>query len=187
VVRAVIFSPTTIDGAFVVDLERREDDRGFFARTFCVDEFRAQGLDPCVVQCNLSFNHHRGTLRGMHYQDSTAPEPKLIRATRGAVWDVIIDMRPDSPTYRSHFGVELRADGHRALYVPSECAHGYLTLESGTEVAYQVGAMYTSSAERGVRYDDPQFSISWPIPVEVISPKDASWPLLDEVPGGART
>jgi dTDP-4-dehydrorhamnose 3,5-epimerase len=174
----MIFTESPLAGAFVLDLERREDDRGFFARTFCRDEFEAHGLDPAVAQCNVSFNHRRGTLRGMHYQIESAPEPKLVRCTRGAVHDVIVDLRPGSATYLRHFAVELTEDNRRALYVPPLFAHGYLTLVDGAEVSYQVGEMYTPGAERGLRYDDPALAIRWPIPVAVISPKDESWPLL---------
>jgi dTDP-4-dehydrorhamnose 3,5-epimerase len=180
-VGGVIFSETQLPGAFVVDLDRKGDERGFFARTFCRDEFEAHGLDPDVVQCNVSYNHVAGTLRGMHYQTDPAPETKLVRCTAGAVFDVIIDMRPGSPTYLQHFGVELSADNRRALYIPGLFAHGYLTLTDGAEVNYQVGEFYTPEAERGLRYDDPALGIEWPVPVKVISDKDASWPLLEDV------
>jgi dTDP-4-dehydrorhamnose 3,5-epimerase len=160
----------------VVELERREDLRGFFARTFDADVFRAHGLEPAVSQCNLSWNSLKGTLRGMHYQTEAAPEAKYIRCTSGAVHDVIIDLRPASPSYLKHVGVELTAENHRSLFVPPLCAHGYLTLTDGAEVAYQVSAFYTPGAEVGVRYDDPIFQVEWPLPVEVISTKDAAWP-----------
>lgn len=179
----MIFTPTGIAGLVVVDLERREDDRGFFARTFCREEFVAAGLDPLVEQCNLSYNHRAGTLRGMHYQVEPAPEAKLIRCTAGAVHDVVVDLRPESPTRLRSFAVELSADNRRALYVPPLFAHGYLTLVDGAEVTYQVSAAYTPGTERGLRYDDPALGLSWPAPVTTISPKDASWPLLDEVAG----
>jgi dTDP-4-dehydrorhamnose 3,5-epimerase len=177
----VIFTETAVDGARIVDLDRRGDDRGFFARSYCVDELRAEGIEMTTVQCNLSWNGAKGTLRGMHYQDASAPEPKLVRCTRGAIWDVIVDVRPDSPTYRRHVAVELTAENRRQLYVPPVCAHGYLTLADDTEVVYQVGGMYTPSAERGLRYDDPVLGLPWPVAVEVISPKDAAWPLLELV------
>ena len=160
----------------MVELERREDERGFFARTFDADEFRARGLEPSVAQCNLSWNRLKGTLRGMHYQTEEAPEAKYIRCTSGAVHDVIIDLRPASPSYLKHVAVELTAENRRALFVPPLCAHGYLTLTDGAEVAYQVGAFYTPGAEAGVRYDDPIFKLEWPVPVQVISAKDAAWP-----------
>lgn len=186
------FTPTSIDGAFIVDLEPLGDDRGFFARAFCRREFEEAGLDPAVVesmgvQCNLSTNGRAGTLRGMHYQDDSAPEPKLIRCTRGAIWDVIIDMRPDSPTYREHFGVELSEDNRRQLFVPALCAHGYQTLTDDTEIFYMVGHAYTPGAERGLRWNDPAFGIDWPLEVTEISDKDGAWPLFeaDEAGRGA--
>ena len=174
----MIFTETPLPGAYLLDLERREDDRGFFARTFCQHEFEAHGLRTSVAQCNLSFNHERGTLRGMHYQAPPATEPKLVRCTRGAIYDVIVDLREGSPTYLRHFGVELSEDNRRSLYVPDLFAHGYLTLTDGAEVAYQVGEFYTPGCERGLRHDDPALGIEWPAPVRVISDKDRAWPLL---------
>jgi dTDP-4-dehydrorhamnose 3,5-epimerase len=172
----MIFTETRLRGAFIIDLEPREDSRGFFARTFCRREFEAHGLRPDVVQCNVSYNHHARTLRGMHYQVAPAAETKLIRCTRGAIHDVIVDLRPESPTYLQHLAIELTAANRRQLYVPEMFAHGFLTLEAGTEVAYQVGEFYTPGFERGIRWDDPALGISWPLPVEVMSEKDASWP-----------
>lgn len=171
----MIFTETKLKGAFILDLEQREDDRGFFARTFCAKEFEAHGLKPSVAQCNLSFNHKAGTMRGMHYQIPPAAETKLVRCTRGAIYDVIIDLRPDSPTYMEYIGVELSEDNRRALYVPELFAHGYLALTDGAEVGYQVGEFYTPGYERGIRYDDPAFNIEWPMSVVVISDKDAAW------------
>lgn len=171
----MIFTETKLKGAFVIDLELRTDNRGGFARTFCAQEFEAHGLKPTVAQCNLSFNYEAGTLRGMHYQLSPAAETKLVRCTKGAIYDVIIDLRPDSPTYMQHFGVELTADDRRALYVPELFAHGYQALTDDAEVVYQVGEFYTPGYERGLRYDDPAFNIQWPLPVTVISEKDAAW------------
>lgn len=171
----MIFTETKLKGAFILDLENREDDRGFFARTFCMKEFEQHGLKPTVAQCNLSYNHKAGTMRGMHYQTPPAAETKLVRCTRGAIYDVIIDLRPESPTYMQHIGVELTADNRRALYVPELFAHGYLALTDGAEVVYQVGEFYTPGYEHGIRYDDPAFKIEWPIPITVISPKDAAW------------
>lgn len=176
----MLFTETKLKGAFILDLELREDPRGFFARTFCMKEFEAHGLKPTVAQCNLSYNHKAGTLRGMHYQIAPATETKLIRCTRGAIYDVIIDMRPDSPTYKQHIGVELTEDNRRALYVPDMFAHGYQALTDGAEVVYQVGEFYTPGYERGLRYNDPAFGIEWPMPVSVISEKDAAWALFDE-------
>jgi dTDP-4-dehydrorhamnose 3,5-epimerase len=171
---------TALAGATIVDLELREDDRGFFARTFCREEFATAGLEPLVEQCNLSYNHRAGTLRGMHYQLAPAEEAKLVRCTRSAIVDVIVDMRPESATYLQHVAVELTADNRRALYVPPMFAHGYLTLADGAEVVYQVSQAYMPGAEAGLRYDDPALGIGWPVPVTVISPKDAAWPLLAE-------
>ncbi len=180
----MIFTETKLKGAFIIDLEQKPDPRGFFARTFCAQEFEAHGLKTTVAQCNLSFNHQAGTLRGMHYQVAPATETKLIRCTQGAIYDVIIDMRPDSPTYKQHIGVELSADNRRALYVPEMFAHGYQALTDGAEVIYQVGEFYTPGYERGLRYNDPAFGIEWPQPVSVISEKDAAWPLFETVSVG---
>jgi len=172
------FTETKLPGAFVIDLQTREDPRGFFARSFCQKEFEDHGLKPLVAQCNCSYNHRRGTLRGMHFQLAPAAETKLVRCTRGAIYDVIVDLRPESPTYLQHVGVELSERNRRQLYVPELFGHGYLTLTDGAEVTYQVGEFYTPGAERGLRYDDPALSIEWPVTVEVISEKDANWPLL---------
>ncbi|HEY5892211.1 MAG TPA: dTDP-4-dehydrorhamnose 3,5-epimerase [Chthoniobacterales bacterium] len=174
------FHETALPGAFIVDLDRRSDTRGFFGRAFCVQEFEKHGLNPCMVQANLSFNHARGTLRGMHYQTLPAGEAKLIRCIRGAVWDVIVDMRPESTTYLQHIGVELTADNHRAIYVPEMFAHGNQALTDGAELFYLVSEYYTPEMERGVRHDDPALNIEWPLPVSVISEKDKSWPSLKE-------
>ena len=174
----MIFTETPLAGAFVIDLERREDDRGFFARTFCRKEFEAHSIPSLVAQCNVSFNPRRGTLRGMHYQVPPAAEPKLVRCTRGAIFDAIVDLRTDSPTYLKHFAVQLDQDNRRALYVPALFAHGYQALTDGAEVGYQVGEFYTPGCERGLRYDDPAFAIPWPQPVTLISDKDRNWPLL---------
>ena len=171
---------TPLQGAAVIDLERKEDDRGFFARTFDRKEFADAGLEPLVEQCNLSFNHRAGTLRGMHYQVAPATEAKLVRCTAGAIVDIIVDVRPESPTYLQHFSIELTAHNRRALYVPPMFAHGYQALHDGAEVSYQVSEAYTPGTERGLRHDDPALGLSWPLPVSVISPKDAAWPLLGE-------
>lgn len=183
----MIFTETALRGAFIIDLELREDERGGFARTFCMNEFEAHGLKPEVAQCNLSFNHRAGTLRGMHYQLSPAAETKLVRCTRGAILDVIVDLRPGSDTYLQHVAVELSEGNRRALYVPELFAHGYQALTDGAEVSYQVGEFYTPGYERGLRHDDPRLGIAWPLPVSVISEKDAAWPLLtgDAVNAGA--
>lgn len=174
----MIFTETELKGAFIIDLEEKHDHRGFFARTFCAQEFEAHGLKSVVAQCNLSFNHKKGTLRGMHYQIPPAAETKLVRCTRGAIYDVIIDMRPESPSFLSFIGVELTALNHRALYVPEMFAHGYQTLTDDAEVAYQVSEFYTPGYERGLRYDDPFFNIDWPLEVMEISEKDQNWPLM---------
>ena len=173
----MIFTETKIPGAFVVDLEPRSDERGFFARAWCADEFGAHGLQTRLVQANLSFNDHAGTLRGMHYQVAPHEEAKAVRCTRGAIYDVVVDLRPESPEYKRWTAVELTADNRRLLYVPEGCAHGYQTLVDGTETMYLVSAAYAPEAERGVRWDDPAFGIEWP-PAEPrrLSPKDESWP-----------
>src|SRR5687768_15740784 len=158
----MIFTETALPGAFIVDLEPRGDDRGFFARTFCRQEFEARGLKPLVAQANLSFNYRKGTVRGLHFQFPPAAETKLIRCTRGAILDVIVDLRPESPTYLRHVAVALTAENRRALYVPERCAHGYQVLDDNTETMYQVGEVYTPSAESGLRYSDPALAIAWP-------------------------
>jgi dTDP-4-dehydrorhamnose 3,5-epimerase len=173
------FTPTRLNGAYVLDLEQRDDARGFFARAFCQKEFAAHGLKPVVAQCNCSYNHRLGTMRGMHYQLPPAAETKLVRCTRGAIWDVIVDLRSDSPTYLQHVGVELTEHNRRQLYVPEMFAHGYLTLTPNAEVVYQVGEFYTPGYERGIRYDDAALGIDWPIRVQVLSEKDASWPAFE--------
>ena len=173
----MIFTETQLKDAFVVDLERREDERGFFARAWCQDEFSDAGLSTRLVQCNVSFNRHRGTLRGMHYQLPPHAEAKLIRCTRGAIYDVIIDLRDGSPTYTRWVGFELSAENGRALYVPEGFAHGYQTLVDEAETFYQVSEFYAPGAERGVRWNDPAFGIAWPLPEEpLMSEKDKTWP-----------
>jgi len=177
----VIFTETKLKGAFVIDLERREDDRGFFARGFCQNEFAAHGLKPLIAQANLAFNKRTGTLRGMHFQFPPHAETKLVRATRGAILDIIVDLRPESPTYLQHVEVELSADNHRALYVPERFAHGYQALEDATETSYQVGEFCAPGSEGGLSPFDPRLGLKWPLPVSVISPKDAAWAPLDQV------
>ncbi len=169
------FTETELAGAYVIDLEQHSDDRGFFARTFCMNEFADHGLKPTIAQCNLSYNHRAGTMRGMHYQLAPAAETKLVRCIRGAIHDVIIDLRPESPTYLQHIGVELSDENRKALYVPELFAHGYQALTDGAEVMYQVTEFYTPGMERGIRYDDARFGIEWPMEVTVISDKDATW------------
>ena len=177
---------TPLDGAALVELKRMEDDRGFFARSFCRQEFVDAGLDPLVEQGNISFNHQAGTLRGFHYQVDPNAEAKLVRCSRGAIYDVIVDLRPESPTYLRHFGAELTEDNRTALYVPRHFAHAYLTLAEGAEVFYQVTTAYAPGYERGLRWDDPDLGVEWPVEVTTISEKDAAWPLLSEAAVNAR-
>jgi dTDP-4-dehydrorhamnose 3,5-epimerase len=177
----VIFSETKLDGAFIIDLELKEDNRGFFARAFCQQEFEEHGLKPVIAQANLAFNKRKGSVRGMHFQFPPAAETKLVRCTRGAILDIIVDLRPESPTYLDHVAVELTADNHRALYVPERFAHGYQVLEDVTETSYQVGEFYTPESEGGLRYDDPALGLTWPLPVTEMSDKDRAWALLEDV------
>jgi dTDP-4-dehydrorhamnose 3,5-epimerase len=172
----VVFTPTPLVGAFVVEPELRRDVRGFFARTWSREEFADQGLNPALVQCGASFTERRGTVRGMHYQDAPYQQAKLVRCVRGAVHDVIIDLRPHSPTFRRHFAVELREGSCRMVYVPEGLAHGFQTLLESTEVTYQMSEVYRPDAERGVRWDDPAFAIAWPEPVSLVSERDRSFP-----------
>lgn len=174
------FEPTPLGGAWVITLEPRADQRGHFARAFCREEFEAHGIESHVAQCNTSFNVAAGTLRGMHYQTEPAAETKLVRCVRGAIYDVIVDLRPGSPTRLQHFGIELTADNLKMLFVPRGFAHGFLTLAPATEAFYMVGTPYAPEYEGGLRYDDPVLGIDWPAPVEVVSAKDRSWPLLGE-------
>ena len=169
------FTETGLEGAWIVDLEPIEDERGFFARSWCAKDLAELGMVADVAQCNVSYNHRAGTLRGMHYSVPPVSESKFVRCTAGSVHDVIVDVRPDSPTYLRSVGVELSAANRRALYVPPMFAHGYLTLTDGAEVSYQVSALYTPGAERGARFDDPAFGIEWPMPPAVLSDKDRSW------------
>ncbi len=174
----MIFTETKLKGAFLIDIEPISDRRGFFARAFCAKEFKLRGLNSAVAQCNLSYNEKQGTLRGLHYQIHPATETKLIRCIRGAIYDVIVDMRPESPTYLQHISVELTADNRRALYVPGMFAHGYQTLTDSAEVFYQVDEFYSPECERGLRYDDPILGIEWPLAVREISGKDAAYSFL---------
>lgn len=175
----MIFTPTKLKGAFIVDMQPNNDHRGFFARSYCEREFKEHGIDPRIVQANVSYNHKKGTMRGMHYSAPPVRESKFIRCTKGAVYDVIIDCRKDSPTHLQWIGVELTEDNHRALYVPPVFGHGFVTLRDDTEVTYLVGDFYQPGSERGLRYDDPVLKIEWPTKIEVISEKDKSWKLLD--------
>jgi dTDP-4-dehydrorhamnose 3,5-epimerase len=160
----------------MIDLDRVEDERGFFARSWCVREFEAKGLDARLVQCNLSYNKSRGTLRGMHYQIAPAAEVKVVRCTSGVIHDVIVDLRSGSPTYKKYFSVVLSAENRRMLYIPKNFAHGFLTLADDTEVLYQMSEFYAPDCARGFRWDDPSFGIAWPEEVRVFSRKDSSYP-----------
>lgn len=174
----MIFTETKLSGAFIIDLEKRGDSRGFFARSFCQDEFERHGLVNKVVQTNVSLSKHQGTLRGMHYQEAPYAETKLVRCTQGAIYDVIVDIRPESPTFKQWIGVELSSSNHRMLLVPQNFAHGFITLMDDSEVTYQVSQVYHPGSERGLRYNDPALGIIWPREVNVISDKDASWPYM---------
>jgi dTDP-4-dehydrorhamnose 3,5-epimerase len=175
------FTETNLRGAYIIDIERMEDPRGFFARSFCQREFEKHGLKPVIAQANIAFNHEKGILRGMHFQYPPAAETKLVRCTRGAILDIIVDLRPQSPTYLQHISVELTEDNSRALYVPERFAHGYQVLRDKTETSYQVGEYYTPGAEGGLVYNDPRLGLTWPLPVSVISEKDQKWKRLDEI------
>jgi dTDP-4-dehydrorhamnose 3,5-epimerase len=174
----MIFKEVNVARAFVLEVEKVEDERGFFARSWCQKEFQLHHLVPHLVQANIAFNKQKGTLRGMHYQTPPYGESKVVRCTRGVIFDVVIDLRPESPTFKQWTGVELTADNHRMLYVPENCAHGYITLEDRTEVTYLVSQFYHPEVEQGVRYDDPAFGVTWPIDVRLISQKDRSWPYV---------
>lgn len=173
------FIETPVEGCWIIDLSPFEDARGGFARTFDAKLFEEHGIPNTIVQANMSWNAHKGTMRGMHRQVAPAAEGKLVRCTRGTILDACLDLREDSPTFGKHVQVELSAENRRALWIPPYCGHGYLTLTDDTEVTYQVTGWYTPEAERGQRYDDPAFGMSWPIPVEVISDKDKAWPDWD--------
>jgi dTDP-4-dehydrorhamnose 3,5-epimerase len=173
----MIFTPARLAGLVLIDLERREDDRGWFARSWCAHEFAAHGLDSRLAQASLSFNRRRGTLRGLHYQRPPHAEAKLIRCIRGALWDVAVDLRPGSPTRGEWQAFELSAANERALYIPEGFAHGFQTLAADTEVLYMISAFHAAEAAAGLRYDDPAFAIAWPLPVASISPRDLAWPV----------
>ena len=172
----MIFEPAPIKDAWVVTLYPYSDERGYFARAFCREEFEAHGIDPAVAQVNTVFSIRKGTLRGLHYQTEPHAETKFVRCIRGAIYDMMVDMRPGSPTYLQHFGTELSAENRRMTFVPENVAHGYLTLAPDTEACYMVGAPYAADYELGIRYNDPALGIDWPIPVEVVSDKDTHWP-----------
>ena len=174
----MIFSETRLKGAFIVEPERLYDERGFFARTFCAEEFVANGLNPRFVQCNISFSERRGTLRGMHYQVAPHEEAKLVRCTMGAIYDVIVDLRPASSTFRQWIGVELTSENRRMLHVPEGFAHGFLTLQDNTEVLYQMSEFYHPESARGIRWDDRSLAIDWPSEVRLVSERDRQLPNL---------
>lgn len=171
-----MFLRTKIPDVFQINLEPSHDERGFFARTWCAKEFEAHGLNPRLAQCSISFNRRKGTLRGIHYQVAPFAEAKLIRCTRGAIYDVAVDLRPTSPTFKKWVAAVLSAENRHMLYVPEGCAHGFLTLEPESEVFYQISEVYNAESARGVRWDDPTFQITWPEEVEVISERDRNYP-----------
>lgn len=171
----MLFTETYLKGAYIIDLDLHEDERGFFARSWCQKEFEENGLNPKLVQCNISFNKQRGTLRGIHYQAAPYQEAKLVRCTSGAMYDVIVDLRPDSTTFKRWLATELTASNHRALYIPKDFAHGFQTLTDNTEVFYQMSEFFYPEAARGIRWDDPTFNIQWPAEILVVSEKDKSY------------
>ena len=172
----MIFKETKLKGAFIIDLERFSDARGFFARSWCQREFEKQGLNPRLVQSNISYNISKGILRGMHYQVSPCEEVKLIRCTMGGIFDVIVDLRPESPTFKHYFAEIITAEDRRMIYIPEGFAHGFLTLQDGTELLYQMSGFYSPDHARGVRWNDPAFGIEWPTEVKVISDRDKNYP-----------
>jgi dTDP-4-dehydrorhamnose 3,5-epimerase len=177
----MIFTETKLKGAFIVDLKRNEDGRGSFARAFCQREFEEHGLKPMIAQANIAFSLKKGTMRGMHFQYPPYAETKFVRCTRGAVLDIIVDLRPESPTYLQHVEVELTEDNARAIYVPERFGHGYQVLRDKTDTSYQVGEFYAPGSEGGLMYNDPRLGLKWPLEVTLISEKDKSWKLLSEV------
>jgi dTDP-4-dehydrorhamnose 3,5-epimerase len=178
----MIFTATQLDDAWLIDLEPREDERGFFARIWCRQELAGQGLDTEIAQESLSFNRHRGTVRGLHFQQPPHEETKIVRCTHGGIFDVIVDLRPQSPSYLRWEGFELTADNRKALYVPKGFAHGFQTLANNTEILYQISVLYAPNSAAGYRYDDASFGIVWPLPVTVIGARDLSWPAFTVLP-----
>jgi dTDP-4-dehydrorhamnose 3,5-epimerase len=172
----MLFTETILKGAYVIDAEKLEDERGFFARSFCVGEFEKHGLNPRLVQCNISYNIKKGTLRGMHYQKAPYAEAKLVRCTRGAIYDVIVDLRPDSPSFKMNVGIRLDESNRIMLYIPEGFAHGFITLEDDSEVFYQMSEFYSPQHAAGFRWNDPFFRIQWPLEVAVISERDKTYP-----------
>lgn len=182
----MIFTDTKLQGAVIIDPELLEDERGFFARTWCQREFAARGLNSRLVQCSISFSKKRGTLRGMHYQAKPFEEARLVKCTAGAIYDVIIDLRPDSPTYMNWISLELTGGDRRMLYIPEGFAHGFQTLQDKTEVFYQMSEFYVPERARGVRWDDPAFSIEWPGAARIISERDRTYPDFAPVKGSVK-
>lgn len=176
----MIFNEIKLHGAYVIELEKLGDHRGFFARSWDVNEFKKYNLNPNIVQCNISFSKNSGTLRGLHYQVKPFEESKVIRCTQGKIFDVIVDLRSNSKTYKNWFGIELSQENHKMLYVPEGFAHGFQSLEDNTEIFYQVSQFYTPKAECGIHWNDPTFNIKWPIEEKIITEKDNSWKQFDE-------
>lgn len=176
----MLFRETKLPGVFEIGLELLHDERGFFARTWCQNEFKEHGLESKLVQCSISFNRHRGTMRGVHYQAEPFAESKIVRCTAGAIFDVALDLRKGSPTYKQWFGIELSAENRKTLYVPKGCAHGFLSLTDNAEVLYQMSEFFHPESARGVRWNDPAFQIEWPGKVEVISERDRSLPDFED-------
>ena len=177
----MIFRETKLPGTFEISLEPRSDERGFFARCWCQKEFESHNLSPAIMQCSISFNSRKGTLRGIHYQAPPHAEAKVVRCTTGAIYDVVVDLREDSPTYKDWIAVVLTAEKRNMVYVPEGCGHGFLTLNDETEVLYQMSEFYSPEAARGVRWNDPAFQIVWPAPVEVISERDQNYPNFEKL------
>ena len=175
----MLFDPQKLPGVYEIRIEPHNDERGFFARSWCSREFEEHGLNPNLAQCNISFNTRKGTLRGMHFQTPPHAEAKLVRCTRGSVYDVVVDLRPASPTYRSWIGIRLTSEDRNMVYVPEGCGHGFLTLEDETEVFYQMSEFYNADSGRGARWNDPALGIAWPDKVEVISQRDGAYPDLE--------
>jgi dTDP-4-dehydrorhamnose 3,5-epimerase len=179
--RTVIFTETKLRGAFIIDLDRKQDARGFFARTFCQNEFMAHGLKPVIAQSSIAHNRTRGTIRGMHFQYPPAAETKVVRCIRGAILDIIVDLRPESPTFLQHLCVELNEENQRALYVPERFAHGYQTLQDNSDASYEIGEFYSPGNEGGLTHLDARLGLPWPLPVAVVSERDRALPTLDQI------
>ena len=178
----MIFTPTKLNGVWLIEPEYHADERGFFARTWCCREFEERGLNPRLVQCNVSFNRRMGTLRGMHWQRAPHGECKLVRCTQGAIFDVVVDLRPESATHLQWVGTKLSVENHLAFYIPEGCAHGFQTLTENSEVYYQMSQFYAEKSTAGARWDDPAFGIEWPLPVSFLSDHDGSYPAMEPVP-----